>query len=54
VATFGHRVSITSSMTNAVIIRASKDCDYGQVYQLLRSCADAGFRNLKVRAIVYN
>jgi biopolymer transport protein ExbD len=41
-------------VTSAVIIRAAKDCDYGQVYQLLRSCADAGFRNLKVRAIVHN
>ena len=41
-------------VTNAVIIRAHKDADYGQVYQLLRACADAGFRNLKVRAIVNN
>ncbi len=39
-------------VANPVIIRAHKDADYAQVYQLLRACSDAGFRNLKVRAIV--
>jgi len=41
-------------VTNAVIIRAQAEADYGQVYQLLRACSDAGFRNLKVRAIINN
>ena len=41
-------------VTNPVVIRAHRDSDYGQVYQLLRACSDAGFRNLKVRAIVNN
>jgi len=38
---------------NPVIIRADKAAEYAQVYQLLQSCSDAGFRNLKVRALVY-
>ena len=37
---------------NPVIIRADKAAEYAQVYQLLQSCSDAGFRNLKVRALV--
>ena len=41
-------------VTSPVIIRAHRDADYGEVYKLLRACADAGFRNLKVRAIVNN
>jgi len=39
-------------VTNSVIIRADRDADYAQVYQLLQSCAEAKFRDLKVRAIV--
>ena len=41
-------------VTNPVVIRAHRDADYAKVYQLLRACSDAGFRNLKVRAIVNN
>jgi biopolymer transport protein TolR len=41
-------------VTSPVVIRADKNADYGEVYKLLRACADAGFRNLKVRAIVNN
>jgi biopolymer transport protein ExbD len=41
-------------VTSPVIIRAHRDADYGEVYKLLRACSDAGFRNLKVRAIVNN
>jgi|SRR4051794_8925496 len=38
---------------NPVIIRADKAADYSEVFQLLQSCSDAGFRNLKVRAMIY-
>jgi biopolymer transport protein ExbD len=37
---------------NAVIIRADRDAEYSQLYQLMQSCSDAGFRNLKIRAMV--
>ncbi len=37
---------------NPVIIRAHRDAEYAQVFQLLQSCSDAGFRNLKVRAMI--
>ena len=37
---------------NPVIIRADKRADYSEVFQLLQSCSDAGFRNLKVRAMI--
>jgi len=40
------------AVTNAVIIRADRDADYAQVYQLLQSCSEAKFRDLKVRALV--
>jgi len=33
-----------------VIIRADSRADYAEVFKLLRACADAGFRNIKVRA----
>lgn len=35
---------------NPVIIRADKGSDYAQVFQLMQSCSDAGFKNLSVRA----
>jgi len=38
---------------NQVVIRAHKDAEYNEVFQVLQSCSDAGFRNLKVRAMVY-
>lgn len=37
---------------NPVIIRAHKGADYAQVFQLMQSCSDAGFKNLSVRAEV--
>jgi biopolymer transport protein ExbD len=37
---------------NPVIIRADRDAEYSQLYQLMQSCSDAGFRNLKMRAMV--
>jgi biopolymer transport protein ExbD len=35
---------------NPVVIRADRDADYAKVFEILKACADAGFRNLKVRA----
>ncbi len=42
----------SGEVKNPVIIRADRSAEYAQVYQLLQSCSDAGFRNLKVRALV--
>ena len=37
---------------NSVIIRADRMVDYAEVFKLLLGCSEAGFRTLKVRAIV--
>jgi len=37
---------------NSIIIRADRDAEYTQVFQLLRACSDAGFRTLRMRATV--
>jgi biopolymer transport protein ExbD len=37
---------------NPVIIRAHKEAEYTQFHKLLESCSDAGFRNLKIRAMI--
>ena len=37
---------------NPVIIRAHRDAEYNEVFQVLQSCSDAGFRNLQVRALI--
>jgi biopolymer transport protein ExbD len=39
-------------VTNPVVIRAHALSEYAKVFELLQSCSDAGFRNLRVRAIV--
>jgi biopolymer transport protein ExbD len=43
---------LEKEVKNHVIIRAHKDAEYNEVFQLLQSCSDAGFRNLNVRALV--
>jgi biopolymer transport protein ExbD len=43
---------VEKEVKNQVIIRAHKDAEYNEVFQLLQSCSDAGFRNLNVRALV--
>jgi biopolymer transport protein ExbD len=37
---------------NPVIIRAHTLAEYAKVFELLQACSDAGFRKLKVRAII--
>src|SRR5262245_15573454 len=46
-------LSRAGDVKNQVIIRAHRDAQYNEVFQVLQSCSDAGFRNLKVRAMVY-
>ncbi|SRR6266540_5819159 len=41
-----------SEVPNSVIIRADKDAEYTQVFQLMRACSEAGFRTLRMRARV--
>ena len=43
-------LSRTGEVTNEVIIRAEKNAEFAQVYQLMKACSEVGFRNLKVRA----
>ncbi len=45
-------LSRVGEVKNPVVIRAHKEADYNEVFQVLQSCSDAGFRNLKVRALV--
>jgi len=45
-------LGLFGEVKNPVIIRADKAADYSDVFQLLQSCSDAGFRNLKVRAMI--
>jgi biopolymer transport protein ExbD len=42
---------VSGPVPNPVIIRAHKSAEYNQVFQVLQSCSDAGFRQLKVRAM---
>jgi biopolymer transport protein ExbD len=41
-----------NKIISPMIIRAHKDAEYVSIYKLLRSCSEAGFHDLKVRAIV--
>ncbi len=43
---------VNSEVKNPVIIRAHKAAQYSEVFQVLQSCSDAGFRQLKVRAMI--
>ena len=36
----------------AVVIRPDGDMDYAVVYRILKYCKDAGFTDLKVRAMI--
>ncbi len=45
-------LSRTGPVSNPVVIRAHKSAEYNEVYQVLQSCSDAGFRQLKVRALI--
>lgn len=45
-------LSRQGEVKNQVIIRAHRDAEYNEVFQILQSCSDAGFRNLNVRALV--
>jgi biopolymer transport protein ExbD len=40
-----------NKVNTVVVIRAHKNADYADVYQLLRQCKGAGFRRLQLRAI---
>lgn len=40
-----------TELKTLVIIRAHRDSDYGQVYNLLRLCKNVGYRNLQLRAL---
>lgn len=44
-------LSRQGEVKNQVIIRAHRDAEYNEVFQVLQSCSDAGFRNLNVRAL---
>jgi biopolymer transport protein ExbD len=45
-------LSRAGEVKNQVIIRAHRESEYNEVFQVLQSCSDAGFRNLNVRALV--
>jgi biopolymer transport protein ExbD len=45
-------LSRSGEVKNPVIIRAHKMAEYNEVFQVLQSCSDAGFRQLKVRALI--
>jgi biopolymer transport protein ExbD len=40
----------SGAVQTAVIVRAHRDVNFAQVYQLLRACKDAGYRKLQLRA----
>jgi biopolymer transport protein ExbD len=42
------------SVNTAVVIRAHKDADYGQVFEVLQLCKTVGYTRLKLRAITKN
>jgi len=44
-------LKIQGKVNTTIIIRAHKDLDYAPFYQILNMCKDAGFRQLKVRAL---
>jgi biopolymer transport protein ExbD len=39
------------SVTTAVVIRAHKEADYGQVFEILQLCKNVGYRRLMLRAL---
>jgi len=44
------KTSRDGKVNTAIIIRADRDTDYGQVFQILQTCKNERFRNLKLRA----
>lgn len=42
----------SGAVRTAVIIRADQDVKYDKVYQLLRACKEAGYKNLQLRATI--
>jgi biopolymer transport protein ExbD len=42
------------SVGTAIVIRAHKDADYGQVFEVLQLCKTIGYTRLKLRAITKN
>jgi biopolymer transport protein ExbD len=43
--------SADSKVKTVIVIRAHKDADYAQVYQVLQMCKQEGFRKLSLRAM---
>jgi biopolymer transport protein ExbD len=41
-------------VNTAVVIRAHREADYGQVYEILDMCKNVGFRRLMLRALTKN
>ena len=41
-------------VNTAIVIRAHKEADYGQVYDIFKMCKDVGFRRLQLRAMTKN
>src|SRR5690242_17475258 len=42
------------SVNTAVVIRAHKEADYGQVFEILQMCKNVGYRRLMLRALTKN
>jgi len=45
------KASPDGKVKTVIVIRAHKDADYGQVYQVLQMCKAEGFRKLNLRAM---
>lgn len=45
------RLAKGEKVQTAVIVRASRDCDYDNVYKLMQACHDVGFRRLNMRVL---
>jgi biopolymer transport protein ExbD len=46
------RTAPGGDVKTAVVLRPGADVDYALVYRIMRFCRDAGFKNIKIRAIV--
>jgi biopolymer transport protein ExbD len=44
----------SKDVNTAIVIRAHKDADYGQVFEILQMCKNVGYRRLKLRALTKN
>jgi biopolymer transport protein ExbD len=48
------RADGAKDVNTAIVIRAHKDADYVQVFEILQMCKNVGYRRLKLRALTKN